>query len=319
MPSPAPGGAANARCGASHAIERRSSTDASACSPRSAVSFPPPTTHRYRPRNTHDAWPARAPGPALLECECTPEDSVCKIPSGPSAPSAGVAYASKARTVHRPVATSSAYASSKHAPDAPAPPKTSRVARAESARGPGPDSAERFLLTNASSSSSSRVSRVSPVSPVSSNASLRAHMAAATCSARGAGARGSSGVFPPTAPKNKPPKNPAGADSPSYAVRHVSARMSRTRASLRNRRLSSSPPNTTSVSVPGTTVAVCPRRLRGLRVPAAAVAFSATKVAVSDPVDASVEKSIRETSRNASSSSSSSSSSSGFSTSPPTR
>ena len=123
-------------------------------------------------------------------------------------------------------------------------------------------------------------------------------MAAATCSARGASARGSSRrFFPPTAPKNKPRRTPPGPIRPR--TRCATRARAGTRASLRNRRLSSSPPNTTSVSVPGTTVAVCPRRLCGLRVPAAAVAFSATKVAVSDPVDASVEKSIRETSRNA--------------------
>jgi hypothetical protein len=63
MPSPAPGGAAKARGEASHVIERRSNTEAKACSRRSEVSFPPPTKHKYRPRNTHDAWPARGPGP----------------------------------------------------------------------------------------------------------------------------------------------------------------------------------------------------------------------------------------------------------------
>ena len=64
-----------ARCGASHAIERRSSTDASSVLAAlggivSAAHHAqvPPQEHARRVANR-----ARAPGPALLECECTPE------------------------------------------------------------------------------------------------------------------------------------------------------------------------------------------------------------------------------------------------------
>ena len=106
-------------------------------------------------------------------------------------------------------------------------------------------------------------------------------------------------------PKKNPPKKPLSL-SPSYAVRQTSKRISSTRASLRNRRLSSSPPNTTSESVPGTTQAVWPRRLRGTDdfSPAEFLVRNKTNVAVSTPVVTSVPKSIRETSRRLSVSSS---------------
>ena len=112
----------------------------------------------------------------------------------------------------------------------------------------------------------------------------------------------------PKPKKNPPKKEPPLSLSPSYAVRQTSKRISSTRASLRNRRFSSSPPNTTSDSVPGTTQAVWPRRLRGTDdvffSPAESLVRNETNVAVSTPVVTSVPKSIRETSRRVSVSSS---------------
>ena len=290
MPSPAPGGAAKAGGEASHVIERRSNTEASACSRRSEVSFPPPTKHMYRPRNTHDAWPARGPGPDPRIK--TFSFSFSFFFSSPSRDGdATRAYSSSLRIVQRPVSRSSAYASSKHLPEAPAPPRTSNVARAE---------ADLFVSSRVPESTK----RSSSLFFVSSNASFRAHTAAATCSARGVGARLLSRLSSSSClARNKPnppgfrnvPKNPLSL-SPSYAVRHESARMSNTRASLRNRRFSSSPPNTTINSVPGTTHAVWPRRRRGTVEPCVALVCNKTNVAVSAPVVSSYPKSIRETS-----------------------
>ena len=301
MPSPAPGGAAKAGGEASHVIERRSNTEASACSRRSEVSFPPPTKHRYRPRNTHDAWPARGPGPDPRIKTFSFSFSFSFFFSSPSRDGdATRAYSSSLRIVQRPVSRSSAYASSKHLPELPAPPRTSNVARAA------------FFIFVSSRVTFSSTKRSSSFFPSNAKKSFRAHTAAATCSARGVGARLLSRLSSSSClARNKPnppgfrnvPKNPLSL-SPSYAVRHESARMSNTRASLRNRRFSSSPPNTTINSVPGTTHAVWPRRRRGTDEPCVALVCNKTNVAVSAPVVSSRPKSIRETSSRSVSSSS---------------